>query len=101
MSSQAFESTRQLEFLTALVNSHSEVAGDVLQIGTATWAIHGSVPVDGQVLLAEYDSLESAQAALAQLPPNWTGGRGSRAPTDAAVVTDQVARRLPRATSTP
>ena len=42
MSSQAFESTRQLEFLTALVNSHSEVAGDVLQIGTATWCSTGS-----------------------------------------------------------
>ena len=71
MNSQAFESTRQLEFLTELVNSHGAVAGDILQIGTATWAIHGLVPMDGHVLLAEYDSLESAQAALAQLPPNW------------------------------
>jgi hypothetical protein len=71
MNSSAIESTRQLAFLTELVNSHSEVAGDILQIGSATWAIHGSVPMDGHVLLAEYDSLESAHAALAQLPPNW------------------------------
>jgi hypothetical protein len=68
-----------LQFLTELVNSHTEVAGDILQIGTATWAIHGSVPMDGQVLLAEYDSLESAQQALAQLPPNWAGGHDRQA----------------------
>jgi hypothetical protein len=60
----------QLEFLTELVNSHIEIAGDVLQIGLTTWAIHGSIPVDGDVLVAEYDSLESAKAALAQLPPS-------------------------------
>jgi hypothetical protein len=83
MNSQAFESTRQLEFLTELVNSHSGVAGDILQIGDATWAIHGLVPMDGHVLLAEFDSLESAQAALAQLPPNCPGERGPRTACDA------------------
>src|SRR5262245_30139790 len=83
MNNQAFETTRQLQFLTELVNSHTEVAGDVLQIGTA-WAIHGLVPMDGHVLLAEYDSLESAQAALAQLPPNWGSGHDPRAGCDAA-----------------
>ena len=79
MNSQTFKSTGQLEFLTELVKSHAEVAGDILQIGTATWAIHGLVPMDGHVLLAEYDSLESAQAELAQLPPNWVSGHDRRA----------------------
>jgi hypothetical protein len=74
MNCHALESTRQLEFLTELVNSHTEVADDVIRIGSSTWAIHGSVPRDGQVLVAEYDSLESAQRALAQLPPNWVSG---------------------------
>ena len=78
MNSHALDSTHQLEFLTELVDSHTEVAGDILQIGTGTWAIHGSVPMDGQVLLAEYDSLELAQAALSQLPPNWVGGHQVR-----------------------
>jgi hypothetical protein len=85
MNSQAFEPTGQLEFLTELVNSHGVVAGDILQVGTATWAIHGLVPMDGHVLLAEYDSLESAQAALAQLPPNWPAGRDPRTERDAVV----------------
>jgi hypothetical protein len=81
MNSQTVEST-QLEFLTDLVNSHSGVAGDILQIGTDTWAIHGLVPMDGHVLLAEYDSLESAQAELALLPPNWVGENEPRAEGD-------------------
>jgi hypothetical protein len=84
MSSQAFESTSQLQFLTELVNSHTEVAGDILQIGLTTWAIYGSIPVDGDVLVAEYDSLESAKAALAQLPPNSVaGGQARRGELDA------------------
>jgi hypothetical protein len=84
MNSQAFESTRQVEFLTELVNSHTEVAGDILQIGASTWAIYGSVPVDGDVLVAEYDSFESAEAALAQLPPNWVAdGHADREQRDA------------------
>jgi len=61
----------QLEFLTELVNSHTEVAGDILRVGVTTWAIHGSIPVDGDVLVAEFDSFEAAKAALTQLPPNW------------------------------
>jgi hypothetical protein len=71
MISTLLESTGQVEFMTELVNAHTEVAGDIVQVGATTWAIHGSFPVDGDVLVAEYDSLESAQAALAQLPPNW------------------------------
>ena len=82
MNNQTFQST-QLEFLTELVNSHSGVAGDILQIATDTWAIHGLVPMDGHVLLAEYDSLEAAQAVLAQLPPNWVSAHDPRKDGDA------------------
>jgi hypothetical protein len=70
MNSQPFDSTLQVEYLTELVKARTEVAGDIVQIGLTTWAIHGSIPVDGEVLVAEYDSLESAKAAIAQLPPN-------------------------------
>jgi hypothetical protein len=34
------------------------------------------------VLVAEYDSLESARAALAQLPPNWVSTHDPRAERD-------------------
>jgi len=70
------ESIRQLQFLRELVNAHTDIAGDILQIGVETWAIHGSIAVDGDVLVAEYDSLEEARNVLAQLAPNQvpTGG---------------------------
>ena len=71
MNSQPFDTTRQLEFMTELVTAHNDVAGDILQIGLTTWAIHASIPVDGDVLVAEYASFEEARAALAQLAPNW------------------------------
>jgi hypothetical protein len=31
------------------------------------WAIHGSIPVDGEVILAEFDQRETAEAVLAHL----------------------------------
>jgi hypothetical protein len=61
---------QQLEFLEELVDARANVAGDVLQIGISTWAIHGSIPVDGEVLVARYESLEEASHVLAQLGPN-------------------------------
>ena len=70
MNSQPSESTRQLEFMAELVNSHTAVAGDIVQIGLTTWGIHGSIPIDGEVLVAEYPSIEEASAALAVLAPN-------------------------------
>jgi hypothetical protein len=72
MISAPLQSAQQLEFMTALVDGHTDIAGDIVQIGDATWGVHASFPVDGDVLVAEYDSLESARAALAELPPNWT-----------------------------
>ena len=84
MNSQPFESTRQLEFMTELVSSHNDVAGDILQIGLTTWAIHASIPVDGDVLVAEYASFEEARAALAELAPNWVPhGQAQRGRRDA------------------
>ena len=80
MSSQSIHGSAQLDFLTELVNSRADVAGDILQMGPTTWAIHGTIPIDGDVLVAEYDSFEAAKATLAQLPPNWVNdGRADRA----------------------
>jgi hypothetical protein len=58
----------QLEFLEVLLEENASIAGDVLQVGTHLWAIHGFIPVDGEVLMAEFDSYDQATIALGRLP---------------------------------
>ena len=57
----------QLRFLRALLGEHATVAGDVVEISVDTWAIHGSIPVDGDVIMAEYGSRDQARRALDEL----------------------------------
>jgi hypothetical protein len=57
----------QLAFLEELVEEHATIAGDVIEIDANTWAIHGSIEVDGEVIMAEYDTEEHARTALAEL----------------------------------
>jgi hypothetical protein len=64
----------QIDFLESLVDAHAHVAGDVLQIEVGTWALHGTIPVDGEVLLARYESREEATRVLARLGPNLDAG---------------------------
>ena len=40
---------------------------DLFQMDTQVWAIHGYIPVDGEVILAEFSHRETARAVLAQL----------------------------------
>ena len=40
---------------------------DLFQMDAHVWVIHGYIPVDGQVILAEFDHHETARAVLAQL----------------------------------
>lgn len=70
MTTSPLHDDQQMQFLDELVGSYAEIAGDVLQIGDDTWAIHGSIPVDGSVLVAEYPTLGQAVEALANLGPN-------------------------------
>jgi hypothetical protein len=58
----------QLRLLHALIEEHATIAGDIIEVGADTWAIHGSIAVDGEVLIAEYDSLEEARSALDRVP---------------------------------
>ena len=58
----------QLPFLEELVHEHAAIAGDVIEIGAHTWAIHGSIAVDGDVIMAEYDTEEHARIALGEVP---------------------------------
>jgi hypothetical protein len=57
----------QLALLKELLDDHATVAGDVLQIDAHTWAIHGTIAVDGDVIMAEYDSEERARIVLDEL----------------------------------
>jgi hypothetical protein len=54
----------QLMFLRDLLGAQATVAGDIVEIGLGTWAIHGSIPVDGDVIMAEYDTRDQARRAL-------------------------------------
>ena len=62
---------RQLQLLQELIEEHATIAGDVIEVGTGTWAIHGSIAVDGEVLIAEYDT-----------PRQGTDGPGQALPAD-------------------
>ena len=56
-----------LEFVRRLLDDDVHIAGDVLDVAPGTWALHGTIPVDGEVLVAEFDSYDAARAALAAI----------------------------------
>jgi hypothetical protein len=58
----------QLHFLEDLVEENASIAGDVLQVGEHLWAIHGFIAVDGDVLMAEFESYDQATTVLGRLP---------------------------------
>jgi hypothetical protein len=47
-----------------VVDEHILVSCDLVAIDERTWAIHGSIAVDGEVLVAEFDNRADAEAAL-------------------------------------
>jgi hypothetical protein len=59
-----------LRLLDQLVDQRMRAAGDVLEVSLGVWAIHGSIPVDGEVILAEFSLLDEAKSVLDQLRPN-------------------------------
>jgi hypothetical protein len=54
--------------LRDLIEENASIAGDVVQLADNLWAIHGFIPVDCEVLMAEFDSYDAAMITLAQLP---------------------------------
>ena len=59
----------ELQFLRDLIEENAAIAGDVLQIRGNLWAIHGYIPVDCDVLMAEFDSYDQAANTLEKLSP--------------------------------
>ncbi len=60
----------RLRLLEQLVDQRVRVAGDVVEVSLGTWAVHGSIPVDGEVILAEFSRRDEARSVLDQLGPN-------------------------------
>ena len=50
----------------AVLDDHLVVSG-LAPIGDETWAIYGSIPVDGEVLVAKFDNRSDAESALEQI----------------------------------
>jgi hypothetical protein len=59
----------ELQLLRDLIEENAAIAGDVLQVRENLWAIHGYIPVDCDVLMAEFESYDQAASVLAQLSP--------------------------------
>jgi hypothetical protein len=70
----------QLALLEELVDEHAVIAGDVIEIDAHTWALHGSIAVDGDVIVAEYATEEQAHVVLAQLSAVEQPGPASAGP---------------------
>jgi hypothetical protein len=57
-----------VSFLELLISETSAIAGGVARITDDIWAIHGVIPVDGDVILAEFDTYDEARSVLGELP---------------------------------
>jgi hypothetical protein len=64
------QSIAQQRIIEDLIYEHARVARDIVQIDAQTWAIHGFIAVDGEVIMAEFNSRNAAEAAIEQL---WAG----------------------------
>jgi hypothetical protein len=64
---EAFLPVRVTAVVQELIDEHARVSGDIVPIDGHTWAIHGLIAVDGDVIMAEFDHLDQARAALEQV----------------------------------
>ncbi len=55
------------QIIETLIDEHIHVSYDVVPIDDETWAIHASIAVDGEVIVAEFHDRADAETALKQL----------------------------------
>ena len=55
---------RRVLFLQELKEENASIHESILYVGYDIWAIHGIIAVDGDVLMAEFESYEQAKTAL-------------------------------------
>ena len=61
------------QLLEGLIDGRARVAGEILEVHRGVWAIHGSIPFEGEVIMAEFALLDEARAVLDGLEPNRDG----------------------------
>lgn len=54
-------------FLQQLVEDRATIAADIVEVEPHTWAIHGVIPVGGDVIMAEFETQDQAKKALGKL----------------------------------
>jgi hypothetical protein len=50
-----------------LVEDRANIAADVFEVDPHTWAIHGVIPVGGDVIMAEFETEDEAKTVLGKL----------------------------------
>jgi hypothetical protein len=65
MSNQRGEHPEML--IDSILHHHPRLDQDLFQMDAHMWAIHGYIPVDGEVILAEFDHPEAAKTVLDQV----------------------------------
>jgi hypothetical protein len=60
---------RSIELVTELEAMNVEVDYDVMRIGPRTWAIHGRIAYDSEIIAATFPSEHDAWVALSPLRP--------------------------------
>jgi hypothetical protein len=63
-----------------VTEEHATIAGDVIEIDAHTWAIHGTVAMDGEVIMAEYDTEAHTRVVLDELTAESRRRGGQRRP---------------------
>jgi hypothetical protein len=61
-----------------LVEEHVQVSCDLVPVDDHTWAIHGTIAVEGEVILAEFDDHDTAEAAVEEIAAAVAGERSTR-----------------------
>jgi hypothetical protein len=65
------------QIIEDLIQVHARIARDVVQIDPSTWAIHGPIAVDGEVIMAQFNSRAAGDLAIDQL---WSAEQGTAPP---------------------
>jgi hypothetical protein len=53
--------------IDSILHQHPRLDHDLFQMDAQLWAIHGYIPVDGEVILAEFEHHEAARTVLDRL----------------------------------
>ena len=63
----AEQANPELRVIEELIDEHVRVDCNLIQIDRQTWAIHGVIAVDGEVILAEFSNRTDAELALERI----------------------------------